>query len=175
MKIKEQQLILVDDDDKFLGRHASKSICHAGRGLHHRAFTLLIYNSKGEVLLQKRKHKLWDHYWDLTNSHPLHLEDIGDETYEQAASRCLKREWGVDFPVKKLFSFNYFARFGDFRENEYCAFMVGEYNGKVYPNSEVAYGYKWILYSKLLKEIKINPEIYTPWLLKALEELQKNS
>jgi len=172
----EQELLLVDKNDNFLGKYAPKSRCHIGTGLHHRAFTILIRNQKGEVLLQKRKHKLWDGFWDLTNSHPLHKEDGTDETYEEAAQRCLKREWGIEIPVKKLFGFNYFARFTKFSENEYCAFLVGEHNGEVYPNSEVAYGYKWVPLDELLKDFKIHPQNYTPWLIKALEEykLRKN-
>ena len=169
----EQQLILVDENDNFLGKYASKSRCHAGKGLHHRAFTLLIQNSNGEVLLQHRKHLLWDKSWDLTNSHLLHKKDGLDESDEESVSRCLKREWGVDFPVKRLFSFNYYAKFGDFCENEYCIYFIGQYGGEVYPNPEVAYGYKWMPFKQLLEDIKIHPEIYTPWLLKALEEWQK--
>lgn len=168
----EQQLILVDKNDKFLGKYASKNRCHAGSGLHHRAFTIMILNKKGEVLLQKRKHKLWDGYWDLTNSHPLHLKG-NDETYEQAATRCLKREWGVKFSVKKLFGFNYFAKYGNFCENEYCAFLLGKYNGEVCPSPKVAYDYKWMSLDKLLRDIKINPKNYTPWAVKALEEYEK--
>lgn len=173
-KMAEQQLILVDENDKFLGKYAPKNQCHTGDGLHHRAFTIMILNKKGEVLLQKRKHKLWDGYWDLTNSHPLHKKDA-DETYEQAARRCLKAEWGVEFSVKKLFGFNYFAKYGNFCENEYCAFLLGKYDGKVYPNPKVAYGYKWMSLEKVLKDIKINPEVYTPWAIKALKEYEKRS
>jgi len=171
-KMDNQQLILVDEQDKFLGKYAAKADCHSGQGLHHRAFTIMILNSKNEVLLQKRKHSLWDGYWDLTNSHPLHLGE-NDETYEQAALRCLKREWGVEFPVKKLFGFNYFSQYGDFCENEYCAFMLGEYDGEVYPNPEVAYGYKWISLKDLLADVKKNQESYTPWAVRALEEYEK--
>ncbi|MGB9706512.1 MAG: NUDIX hydrolase [Microgenomates group bacterium] len=170
--MREQQLILVDEKDNFLGKYAPKNRCHTGEGLHHRAFTIMIVNKKGEVLLQKRKHKLWDGYWDLTNSHPLHLKGA-DETYEQAASRCLKKEWGVEFPVKMLFGFNYFAQYGSFCENEYCAFLKGKYEGKVYPSQKVAYGYKWMDLKILLKDIKIHPKIYTPWAVKALGEYEK--
>ncbi len=169
----EQKLILVDGKDKFLGKYALKSQCHSGKGLHHRSFTIMILNKKGEVLLQKRKHRLWDNFWDLTNSHPLHREDGTDETYEEAAQRCLKREWGIKIPVKKLFAFNYFAKYkGSFCENEYCAFLAGEYDGKVNPHPEVAHGYQWMPLSKLLKDIKIHPQAYTPWLIKALKELK---
>lgn len=168
----EQQLILVDKNDNFLGKYAPKSCCHTGDGLHHRAFTIVILNKEGGILLQKRKHKLWDGYWDLTNSHPLYKKGK-DETYEQAARRCLKREWGIEIPVKKLFGFNYFAKYGNFCENEYCVFCAGEYNGEVYPNPKVAYGHKWMSLEKLLKDIKINREVYTPWAIRALEEYEK--
>lgn len=169
----EQLLILVDDKDKFLGKYAPKMRCHTGKGLHHRAFTIMILNKKGEVLLQKRKHKLWDNFWDLTNSHPLHRKDGSDETYFEAAQRCLEREWGINLPIKKLFGFNYFAQYeNNLCENEYCLFLVSFYDGKPKPNSKVAYGYQWLLLSKLLKEIKKHPSEYTPWLIKALEELE---
>jgi len=172
----KQQLILVDEDDKFLGRYAIKADCHTGEGLHHRAFTLLIINNQKEVLLQDRKHQLWDHFLDLTNSHPLHLENGSDETTPQAASRCLRREWGIDFPVKKLFTFNYFSQYeGNFCENECCYFLVGKYQGEVHPNPEVAYGYKWMPLDQLLEDINIHPEIYTPWLMRALKEVKKRN
>jgi isopentenyl-diphosphate delta-isomerase len=169
-----EQLILVNKNDRFLGRYSPKQECHQGAGLHHRAFTLLIYNSKTEILLQDRKHQLWDHSWDLTNSHLLHLEDGTDETYEQSVSRCLKREWGVDFPVEKTFGFNYFAKLGNLCENEYCYFLMGKHNGNVYLNPEVAYGCKWVSFTGVAKDLKIHPKIYTPWLLKGLEEFQRH-
>ncbi len=171
----EQQLILVDKKDNFLGKYAPKMKCHTGAGLRHRAFTMMILNKKGEVLLQKRKHKLWDNYWDLTNSHLLHRENGTDETYEEAAQRCLKREWGINIPVKNLFAFNYFAQYeNNLCENEYCLFMVGQYNEQPKPNPEVAYDYQWMSFEKLLEDIKLHPQEYTPWLIKALEELEKH-
>lgn len=171
----EQQLILVDKRDKFLGKYAPKMRCHTGEGLHHRAFTIMIFNEKGEVLLQKRKHKLWDDCWDLTNSHPLHRRDGTDETYKEAAQRCLEREWRINIPVKSLFAFNYFAQYeNNLCENEYCLFMIGQYNGQPKPNSKVAYGYRWLSFRRLLEEIKLHPQEYTPWLIVALEELEKH-
>jgi len=46
-------LILVDESDHGVG-HLSKVLCHEGRGVLHRAFSLLIFNGSGELLLQKR-------------------------------------------------------------------------------------------------------------------------
>jgi len=42
----------------------------------------------------------------LTNSHPLHKKDGSDESYQEAISRCLRREWGIGLPVRKIFGFN---------------------------------------------------------------------
>lgn len=169
----EQQLILVDENDNFLGKYAPKSRCHAGEGLHHRGFTILIYNKTGEVLLQGRRHELWDNVWDLTNSHPLHKHDGGDETYEEASQRCLRREWGIEVPVRKIAGFNYFARYDGFCENEYCTIFVGEHSREVYPNLDVAYGYKWVPIPNLLGDVKVHPQAYTPWLILAVKELSK--
>lgn len=169
----EQALVLVDEKDRPIGQCAPKSQCHLGEGLHHRAFTLLIFNQKGEVLLQQRKHQLWDKIWDLTNSHPVRKENGGEENYEEAIQRCLKREWGVGFSVKKLFGFNYFAQYGHLCENEYCAFFVGEYSGEVFPNSEVAYGYRWLAYLKLIEEINNSSDKFTPWAIQAVQEFSR--
>ena len=81
--MEEQQLLLVDEKDEFLGQYAPRSACHTGKGLHHRAFAVCLFNKSGQILLQKRKHKLWDNFWDVTAiSHPLHLLDR-DESYQE--------------------------------------------------------------------------------------------
>lgn len=173
--MKEQMLLLVDKNDRFLGKYAPKSRCHTGKGLHHRAFTIIIQNKSGEILLQKRKHQLWDGFWDLTNSHPLHKKDGRNETYEEAAKRCLKREWGIEISLKKLFGFNYFSQEQNFCENEYCLVLLGQYDGKLSPNSQLAYAYKWKSLTKLLKEIKVYSSQYTPWLIQAIEKLTQKT
>jgi len=169
----DQNLILVDEKNNPSGKYAPKRLCHSGKGLTHLAFTLLILNNKNEVLLQDRKHLLWDHFWDLTNSHPLHLDDH-DEDINEAVNRCLQKEWGISLPVKELYSFQYFAvHKNNFCENEYCAFLLGKYDGEVYPSDEVAYGYKWMDLTDLKKDIKIHPEFYTPWLIRGVLKLEK--
>ncbi len=49
----EEPLILVDETDREIG-HLSKGECHDGDGVLHRAFSLFIFNSAGELLLQQR-------------------------------------------------------------------------------------------------------------------------
>ena len=168
----KQQLLLVDEDDNFAGLYADKQKCHYGKGLHHRAFVALLQNKKGEVLLQKRKHKLWDGYWDLTAiSHVLHLPDH-NETYEEAALRSLKREVGISkVKLQKTGAFNYFAKEGKHCENEYCAILIGNYDGEVKINLEVVYEYKWIDRDKFITDVLENQNKYTPWARLAVSKL----
>ena len=51
-----RDLILVDDNDNQIGT-SSKTDCHLGKGLLHRAFSIFIINSKNEIFIQKRSKK----------------------------------------------------------------------------------------------------------------------
>jgi isopentenyl-diphosphate delta-isomerase len=67
-----EALILVGETDREIG-HLSKAMCREGEGMLHRAFSLLIFNGRGELLLQQRgpSKRLWPLYWsDSRCSHP---------------------------------------------------------------------------------------------------------
>ncbi|MEN9406843.1 MAG: hypothetical protein RLZZ455_59 [Candidatus Parcubacteria bacterium] len=169
-----QQLIIVDENDVPTGAYEDKGECHFGDGIHHRAFVVLLENSKGEVLLQLRKHVRWDKYWDLTAiSHVLHFSEGHDETYEEAANRSLKDEMGIrDVSIEKIGGFNYFAKYHAHCENEYCAVLVGKYNGEVAANPDVIYEYKWMPKQEFITDVKKNPEKYTPWAIETVKFLE---
>ena len=158
-----QIISAVDEAGKFL-RYISKEEGHKKEGIHHLAITVFIFNSKGELLLQKRKHKVFDNFWDNTAStHQLHLKDH-DETDEEATLRALNHEYEIkNIELKNLGGFNYFERIGDLCENEFCKLLVGIYEGEVKLNPEVGYSYKWISKKDFLKELEEKPEEYTPW------------
>ncbi len=165
-------LIIVDENDTPSGQYEDKGECHFGDGIHHRAFAALLENSKGEVLLQLRKHLRWDKFWDLTAiSHVLHFAEGHDESYREAANRSLKDEMGIPpsgeagsgVKLKKIGGFNYFARYHAHCENEYCAVLVGEYEGEVYANPNVMYEYKWMPKKDFIADVEKHPEKYTPW------------
>jgi 8-oxo-dGTP pyrophosphatase MutT (NUDIX family) len=85
-------LILVDEADRSVG-HLSKVRCHEGRGILHRAFSLLIFNGSGELLLQQRAatKRLWPLFWSNSCcSHPR-----STETMEAAIQRRLYEELGL--------------------------------------------------------------------------------
>jgi len=170
----EQTLILVDDKDNLLG-YAPRSECHTGKGKRHRAFVILVYNKDKKILLQHRKHRLFDKLWDLTAaSHPLHVNG-SNEGYIESACRCLKREWGINkINLRKVGAYNYFKSYNGRCENEHCALIVGEFDGEIIMNGEVAYGFKWIRFKELLSEINKNPEMFTQWLKESVKLLKNN-
>lgn len=164
-----QIILAVDSQGKFLD-YIPKEEGHKGTGRRHLAIAMLLQNSKGEVLLQKRKHKIFDNIWDITGAtHPLHLGDGRDETLEGATRRCLKEEWGIEYggQLQRAGEFNYFAKYNGDCENEHCFLMEGEYDGEVKLNPKAGYEYKWAKYEDFLKDIKENPDQYTPWAIKS--------
>jgi isopentenyl-diphosphate Delta-isomerase len=166
MNTDQQLLLLVDENDIFSGEYAFRKLCHTGKGLHHRAFVVLLENTKGQVLLQKRKHVLWDKHWDITaTTHVLHLKEH-DESYDEAGQRVLLSEMGIsNVPLQNSGGFNYYAKHDSMCENEYCAILIGNYTGIVTPNPEVVYDYAWVEKKIFLGKCLSNDPSYTPWAL----------
>lgn len=173
--MKEQILLLVDENGNFSGEYAPRSVCHTGKGRRHLAFTMLIYNKERKILLQHRKHEIFDRMWDLAGaSHPLHLGSR-DETIQEAADRFLLNEWGIGgVEAEDIGGFNYFAQYGEKCENEHCRLLVAEFNGELKPSDDHAYGCRWVALDELTKDIIRNPKAYTPWLIAAVEVLLRN-
>lgn len=164
----DQIILACNNQGEFSGEYISKEEGHKGKGKKHLAIAVLLKNSKGQVLLQKRKHKIFNDIWDVTGAtHPLHLSNGKDESFEEATIRCLKREYGISAgEVKELRVvgvFNYFAQYEELCENEHCAMLVGEYDGPLNLNPEVGYNYKWMAKDEFLKDIEANPTNYSPW------------
>jgi len=171
-----QVILACNDEGKFL-EYIPKEVGHKGSGRRHLAITVLLYNSKGQVLLQKRKHKIFDNIWDITGAtHPLHTEN-GDESLEEATWRALDREYGIkeQIPLKNLGFFNYFAKYRGDCENEHCAIFIGEYNGTLNLNPEVGYEYKWVDKKEFLKDMDQNPQHYTPWAVEGVKLLKSRA
>lgn len=169
-----QTILACSDQGKFL-EYIPKEVGHTGEGRRHLAIAVLLYNKKGQVLLQKRKHKIFDNIWDVTGAtHPLH-KDSRDETLEEATLRCLEVEYGITekISLKNLGFFNYFAKYGDYCENEHCALMVGEYNDPLNLNPEAGYEYKWMDKKDFLVDLAKNPQNYTPWAREGIKLLKK--
>jgi isopentenyl-diphosphate delta-isomerase len=154
-------LILVDEADRGVG-HLSKELCHEGRGILHRAFSLLIFNGKGELLLQQRSasKRLWPLYWSNSCcSHPRRAE-----TMEAAIQRRLHEELGLRCPLHFLFKFQYQAQFDETgAENELCSVFIGRSTGAVNINRDEIFAWRWVSPEALLWEMNGGAGNFTPW------------
>lgn len=159
----EQIISAVDDNGKFL-EHIPRMVGHVGSGRRHLGITILVYNSRGEILLQKRKHLVFDNVWCFTaDTHPYRIGDV-DESIEEAAKRALKEDFNIEnISLKNLGFFNYFAKDGQYCENEYCAMVVGEYNGEIKMNVEHGYAFSWESKETFMGDFEKSPEKWAPW------------
>ena len=164
-----EKIILVDEDDREIG-FEEKIKAHEDGGKLHRAFSIFIFNSKGDMLLQLRSVKKY-HFGGLwTNSCCSHPNK--GETLEDAVHRKLMQEFGFDTELKEVFSFIYRATFDNgLTEHEFDHVFVGTYNGEPKPNPEEIDDYKWISKEDLIKDVKENSDKYTPWFKIALPKI----
>jgi isopentenyl-diphosphate delta-isomerase len=154
-------LILVDEADRGVG-HLSKILCHTGRGILHRAFSLLIFNGSGELLLQQRaaRKRLWPLYWSNSCcSHPR-----SSETLEAAIHRRLHEELGLRCPLHYLFKFQYQAQFDETgAENELCSVFIGRSTDPVTIDPDEIFAWRWVSPEALQEEITAGAGNFTPW------------
>lgn len=157
----DEALILVDESDREIG-HLSKGECHDGDGVLHRAFSLFIFNSRRELLLQQRSagKRLWPLYWSNSCcSHPRR-----GETTDEATRRRLDEELGIAADFDHLFTFQYHARYFDLgSESELCSVYAGRCDETPRPNSTEIAAVRWITIDDLDREFIEQPEVFTPW------------
>jgi isopentenyl-diphosphate delta-isomerase len=156
------QLILVDDADRDVG-FLSKSRCHEGRGILHRAFSLLIFNGAGELLIQQRspQKRLWPLYWSNSCcSHPR-----SGESMEAATRRRLREELGLVCPLKFLFKFQYQAQFdATGSEHEMCSVYIGRCSDPVVVDPAEIAAWRWVGSEALEAELQSPASArFTPW------------
>lgn len=157
-------LILVDAADHRVGS-LSKALCHEGRGVLHRAFSLLIFNGNGELLIQQRapSKRLWPLYWSNSCcSHPR-----AGETLETATHRRLQEELGLSGALEFLFKFEYQAQFdATGAEHELCSVFIGRCDDPIRINHDEILAWRWISAQALERElITHGARKFTPWFL----------
>lgn len=158
-----EKLIAVDSNDRELG-FISKGAAHDGEGTLHRAFSIFLFNDKGEVLLQQRssEKRLWPLFWSNTCcSHPRAGEDM-----DTATVRRLEQELGMQSDLTYLFKFEYQAKFGpQGSEHELCSVYVGRaIDEPEFHPMEIA-AIKWVAPDVITRELEADTEgkQYTPW------------
>lgn len=164
----EESVILVDREDRPMG---TKPKLEAHRhGDLHRAFSVLIHDGDGKMLLQKR-HPAKYHSGGLwTNACCGHPRP--DEGTLAAASRRLREEMGFACPLRALGSLVYRADVGHgLIEHEYVHLIVGCWNGVVRPDPAEAEAYAWRCLESVRSERASAPERFTAWFRLYLDEL----
>ncbi|KKP35495.1 MAG: Isopentenyl-diphosphate Delta-isomerase [candidate division TM6 bacterium GW2011_GWF2_32_72] len=163
-----EQVVLVDELDNFLG-NKEKLQTHIDGDLH-RAVSVLIFNTQGQILLQQRAECKYHTPGLWANAACTHPKE--DEDPMHAGVRRLQEEMGFACEIAKLFTFIYKAKLGkNLIEHEFDHVFVGTYDGSVVPNPEEVQAYVWIDMNDLLCDIGDNPEKYAPWFKIILEKL----
>jgi isopentenyl-diphosphate delta-isomerase len=158
----DERVVLVDDDDTPRGT-APKLDAHQDGGVLHRAFSIFVLNSKGELLLQRRaatKYHFGGLWSNTVCGHPREHESLHD-----AVHRRLVEEFGFTTPLSKSFSFTYRATdpLTGLTEHEYDHVFTGIYDGNVAPNPAEIEEWRWANVAELTDDVLARPHLYTPW------------
>lgn len=155
-----EQVILVDENDVEIGT-MPKLEAHQKEALH-RAFSVFIFNSKGEMLLQQRSFEKYHSagLWSNTCcSHP----SPGENTID-AAHRRLMQEMGVRATLHHVYSFIYKAQLeNELSEHEFDHVFWGICDEKPSINKSEISNWKYMAIPELRSDIKQNPNVYTAW------------
>jgi isopentenyl-diphosphate delta-isomerase len=153
-------VVLVNEADQQIGL-MEKLEAHQ-KGLLHRAFSVFLFNKKGEMLLQKRANTKYHSPNLWTNavcSHPRN-----GESYKNGALRRLNEELGISTEIEEKFHFIYKADVGqNLWEHELDYVFVGIYDGIFNLNPNEVSETRYISLVDLQKEILSNPDNFTEW------------
>lgn len=156
----EEKVILVNEKDEQLGLMA-KMEAHQ-KAVLHRAFSVFIFNDKGELLLQQRALDKYHSPGLWTNTCCSHQRD--GETNLEAGKRRLQEEMGFYCDLEEVFWFVYKASFDNgLTEHELDHVMTGYYDQDPKINSEEVASFKWMLLEDVKSDIEMHPELYTEW------------
>jgi isopentenyl-diphosphate delta-isomerase len=164
------EVILVNEQDEAIGAMEKMEAHSSGR--LHRAFSVFIFNSKGEMLIQQRAIKKYHSGGLWTNtccSHPMPGEDI-----TEAAHRRLSEEMGFDTELKKAFTFTYQTSFNNgLTENEYDHVFIGHYDGDMQPVEKEVQDYCFMSLDDIKNSLESHPQKYTEWFKIAFPKLER--
>lgn len=167
---KKEFVVLVDANDNDIGT-MEKMEAHE-KAVLHRAFSIFLFNTKGEMLIHQRAFSKYHTPGLWTNaccSHPR----MG-ETLQQATSRRLREEMGMEAEIHKIFHFLYKADVGQgLIEHEVDHVFVGATDVLPNINREEVETYAYINLDELRTDIKLHPEKYTAWFKIAFDRVEE--
>jgi len=156
-----ESVVLVDDQNNAIGS-CDKINAHRD-GKLHRAFSILIINPDGELLLQQRaasKYHFAQRWSNTCCGHPR----PGEQTLA-AARRRLGEEFGFSVPLEEVTDLQYRVRdpHSNLIEHEHLHVFLGRYDGKPHPNPEEVSAYRWMLPTRVRRSLALCPDVFTPW------------
>ena len=173
-----EMCLIVDKQDNVIGSE-TKRTCHWGSGIRHRAFSVLIFDSQGRLLVQKRSAEkiTFPGVWaNSCCSHPLDMksENDGSEGVENAARRKLDQELGIPLEITETWSFHHIGKMEyscrwdkDWIEREIDHIMVVQADTEVNHNENEISDVLWVDPLEIARMMegngKWNDEVVAPW------------
>ena len=155
-----EHVILVDSKDNPIGT-MEKHKAHR-KGLLHRAFSILLFNSEGKIMVQQRaptKYHSGGLWSNTCCSHPR-----SGEPMVSAAKRRLKEEMGIEAELYPLYSFIYKYEFTpELVEHEFDHVFYGETDATPHLNENEASAWRWLSWEELKQDLKLEEQKYTFW------------
>lgn len=162
-----EEVILIDEADRPLGT-AGKLDAHE-RGVLHRAFSVLIHDGSGNLLLQKRHPSKYHSGGLWTNTCCGHPRP-GEATHA-AAARRLNEEMGFCSQITPLGSLIYRADVGNgLIEHELVYLFMGHYDGAIDPDPFEVEDWCWLPVTDVRRQVAAEPDRFTYWFRRYLEE-----
>lgn len=159
------QVILVNRQDRKIGE-MDKVEAHRGEGRLHRAISVFLFNTKGDLLIQQRSEKKMTCGLQWANTCCGNVRP--GETYMQCAHRRLQEELGiVGVKLSKITKFSYSARCSDeFSENEIDTVFTGVYDGELVENPDEVHATRWIAQKDFIHELErdVKKKVFVPWI-----------
>lgn len=154
------QVILVNEQDEQVGT-MEKIEAHR-KAVLHRAFSVFIFNSKGEMLLQQRalgKYHSGGLWTNACCGHP-----SPDELTADAAARRLEEEMGFTTELNELFNFTYRHAFDNgLTEYEFDHVFAGYWDAPVFPSHEEVNDYCLLSLEDIRSSLTAHPQQFTVW------------
>ena len=151
--MKDEYFDIIDKSGNVIGE-AARAECHSNKSLAHRVVHVLVFNSGGELYLQKRSlaKDIQPGKWDTSVGGHL---DRG-ETFSQAVRREMKEELGISSTVEHIFDYWWHSPV----ETEYVRTYICTYDGAINPDpNEMEDGRFWCI--KEIEE-KVGTGIFSP-------------
>jgi len=169
----EEIVVLVNDNNEVIGT-APKATVHTAATPLHRGFSLFLFNSRGELLLQQRsaQKKTWPLVWsNSVCGHPM-MNELASDAAKRRLAFELGMERGAIYEI--LPDYRYRAEHEGIVENELCPVLVGFSDEEPLPRSDEVEATRWVAWKAFLEELKRGDPPYSPWCVEEALLLEKD-